>query len=139
MNTWEAMESKMMVGSETETAGVMGKSKEMTGLEAETVVGMEGGVDTEAGMDSESTADQSGAGAEASARCAIVTAGGDVGADLRSTVAGTATRDDVAAVAKVQVGPIAEMVLSVWAAASKCAGAVNARFGISGTETERVG
>ena len=46
------------------------------------------------------------------------------------------TGDDVAAVAKVQVGPIAEMVLSVWAAASKCAGAVNARFGIGGTETE---
>ena len=72
-NTWEAMELKMTVGSETEMAGVMGKSKEMAGSEAETVAGMEGGVDTEAGMDSESRVDQSGAvaGAEASARCAI--------------------------------------------------------------------
>ena len=57
-NTWEATESKMMVGSETETAGVTGKSKETAGSEAETVAGMESGVDTEVGMDLKSTADQ---------------------------------------------------------------------------------
>ena len=83
-NTWEATELKMTVGLEMETAGVMGKSKETVGSEAETVVGTESGVDTEAGMDLESTADWSGAvaGAEASARCTITTTGGDVGADL---------------------------------------------------------
>ena len=52
-NTWEATESKMTVGLEMETAGVMGKSKETVGSKAETVAGMESGVDTEAGMDSE--------------------------------------------------------------------------------------
>ena len=57
-NTWEATESKMMVGSETETAGVTGKSKETAGSEAETVAGMESGVDTEVRMDLKSTADQ---------------------------------------------------------------------------------
>ena len=74
----------MTVGSETETAGVTGKLKETTGLEAEMVVGTESGADTEAGMDSESTADQSGAGAgaKASTRCAIVTSGGDAGVDM---------------------------------------------------------
>ena len=84
VNTWEAMESKMTVGSESELAGAMGKLKETSGSEAETVVGTESGVDTEAGMDLESTADWSGAvaGAEASARCTITTTGGDVGADL---------------------------------------------------------
>ena len=83
-NTWSAMESKMMAGSEMETVGVMGKSKETAGLEVEMVAGMESGVDTEVGMDSESTADQSGAvaGAKASVRCVIVTAGGDAGADM---------------------------------------------------------
>ena len=102
---------------------------------------MESGADTEAGMDSESTADRSGAGAgaEASARCAIATGGGDAGADLQLTVPGTATKDDAAVVAKVRVGPIAEMVPSAWAGASECAGAANARLGIGGTETERVG
>ena len=60
MNTREDMESKMMAGSEIETAGVTGKSKETAGLEAETVAGTESGVDIEVGMDSESTADRSG-------------------------------------------------------------------------------
>ena len=46
-------------------------------------------------------------------------------------VAGTATGDDAAAVAKVRVGLIAEMVPSAWA--------VNARLGIGGVETEQVG
>ena len=59
-NAWEAMELKMTAGSEMETAGVTGKSKETMGSEAETVVGTESGVDTEAGMDSESTVDWSG-------------------------------------------------------------------------------
>ena len=83
VNTREATESKMMAGSEMEMAEVTGKSKETAGLEVETVVGMESGVDTEAGMDLESTTDQSQvvAGAEASVRCAIATAGGDVGVD----------------------------------------------------------
>ena len=80
-----------------------------------------------------------GAGAEASARCTITTAGSNAVADLRSTVVGTATGDDAAAVAKVGVGPIAEMVLSVWAAASNSMVPANARLGIGGTETERVG
>ena len=103
MNTWEATESKMTAGSEMKTVGAMGKSKETAGSEVETVAGTESGVDTEAGMDSESTVDQSRAvaGAKASARCTITTARGDAGVDLRSTVAGTTTRDEVAAVAKV--------------------------------------
>ena len=112
----------------------MGKSKETVGLELETVVGMESGVDIEAGMDSESTADRSraGAGAEASMRCVIVTAGGDAGVDLQLMVVGTMTRDNVAVVAKVRVGSIAEMT------PSECA-AANARLGITGAEMERVG
>ena len=73
-----------------------------------------------------------GAGAEASARCAIATGGGDAGADLRSTVAGTATGDNAASVVKVRIGPIAETMPLACAAA-------NARFGIAGAETERVG
>ena len=83
-NAREAMESKMTAGSEMETVGVMGKSKETAGSEAEMVAGTESGVDTEAGMDLELTADWSGAvaGAEASVRCAITTGGGDAGADL---------------------------------------------------------
>ena len=83
-NTWSAMESKMMAGSEMEMAGVTGKSKETAGSEVEMVAGMESGVDTEVGMDSESTADQSiaVAGAEASMRCTIATTGGDAGADM---------------------------------------------------------
>ena len=84
MNTREATESKMMVGLEMEMAGVMGKSKETAGSEAETVAGTESGVDTEVGTDSESIADRSRPVVEAkvSARCAIATAGGDAGADL---------------------------------------------------------
>ena len=133
-NTQEAVESKMMAGSDIETAGVMGKSKETAGSEVETVAGTESGVDIEVGMDSESTADRSrvGAGAEASVRCTIVTGGGDAGADLRSMVAGTVTGDNVVAVAKVRVGPIAEMILLECAAA-------NAWLGIAGVETERMG
>ena len=134
MNTWEAMESKTTAGSEMETVGVMGKSKETAGSEAETMAGMKSGADTAVGMDSESRADRSGVvvGAEASVRCMITSGGGDVGVDLRLTVAGTATRDEVAAVAKVRVGPIAEMIPLACAA-------VNARLGIAGAETERVG
>ena len=93
----------MMAGSEMETAGATGKSKETVDLEAEMMVGTEGRADTDAGMDSESRVDRSGvvAGAEASMRCTIASGGGDAGADLRSVVAGTVTRDNVAAVAKV--------------------------------------
>ena len=114
MNTWEATESKTMAGSEMEMVGVMGKSKETVSLEAETVVGMECGVDTEVGTNLKSTADQSRAvvGAKVSARCATMTARGNAGVDLRSMVVGTATRDDAVAVAKVQVGLIAEMIPS---------------------------
>ena len=67
-NTREATESKMTAGSEMETVGVMGKSKETADSEAEMMAGMESGADTDAGMDSESRVDQSGAvaGAEAS-------------------------------------------------------------------------
>ena len=53
-------------------------------------------------------------------------------ADLQSVVAGTVTGDNVAAVAKVRVGPIAETIPLACAAA-------NARLGIAGAETERVG
>ena len=134
MNTREATESKMTAGSEMETAGVMGKSKETAGSEAETVAGTESGVDTEVGTDSESTADRSGAvaGAEASVRCAIATGGGDAGADLRSMVAATVTEDDAAAVTNGRVSPIAETIPLACAA-------VNARLGIARAEMERVG
>ena len=64
---------KMTAGSEMEMVGVTGKSKETAGSEAETVAGMESGVDIEVGMDLESRVDRSEAvaGAEASVRCAI--------------------------------------------------------------------
>ena len=80
-----------------------------------------------------------GAGAEASARCAIATGGGDAGADLRSTVVGTVMGDNVAMVARVRVGPIAEMIPPECAAASEFTVPANARLGIARTETERVG
>ena len=54
-------------------------------------------------------------------------------------VVGTTTKDDVVAVAKAQVGTIAEMVLSAWAAASNSVAPANARLGIGGTEMEWVG
>ena len=73
-----------------------------------------------------------GAGAEASARCTIVTSGGDAGADLRSMVACTATGDDAASVAKVRIGPIAETMPLACTAA-------NAWLRITGAETEQVG
>ena len=73
-----------------------------------------------------------GAEAKASARCAITTGGGDAGADLQSTVAGTATGDNAVSVAKVRVGPIVETIPLACAAA-------NARLGIAGVETEQVG
>ena len=63
-NRREATESKMMAGSEMETAGVMGKLKETVDSEAETMAGTESGADTDAGMDSESTADRSGGRSE---------------------------------------------------------------------------
>ena len=47
-------------------------------------------------------------------------------------VAGTATKDDAAPVAKVRVGPIAETIPLACTAA-------NARLGIARVETERVG
>ena len=86
-----------------EMVGVTGKLKETAGLEAETMAGTESGADTDAGMDSELRVDPSGVGtgAEASARCAITSGGGDAGVDLRLVVAGTVTGDNVAAVAKV--------------------------------------
>ena len=140
-NTWEATESKMTAGSDTETVGVMGKSEETASLEVEMVVGMESGVDTEVGMDLELTADWSGvvAGAEASARCAIATARGDAGADLRLMVACTATGDEAVVVAKVRGGTIAEMILSACMGASKFAAPTNARLRIAGMEMEWVG
>ena len=58
----------MTVGLEMETVGVMGKSKETVGLEAEMVPGTESGADTEVGMDSKSTADQSGGRSEGEMR-----------------------------------------------------------------------
>ena len=141
MNTREAMESKVMVGSEKEMAGVMGKSKETVGLEAKTMAGMESGVDTAAGMDSESTVDQSGAvaGAKASARCTIVTAGGDAGVDLRLTVAGTAAGDGAVVVPWMDVRTIAETIPSVFVVASEFTAPTNVWLGTAGAETERVG
>ena len=132
-NTREATESKMMAGSEMETAGVTGKLKETADSEAETMAETESGADTDARMDSESRVDRSGvvAGAEASTRFAIASGGGDAGADLRSTVACTATEDDAAAVANGRVSPIAETIPLACTAA-------NAQLGIAGTETERV-
>ena len=45
----------------------------------------------------------------------------------------------MAAVAKVQVGPIAEMIPSECAAVSEFVAPTNAWLGIAGPETERVG
>ena len=90
------MGAETMVVSDMEMVGVMGKLKETAGLEVETVVGTESGVATKVGVDSRSMVDVSGnisraAGAEASVGCMIVTDGGDAGADMQSTVAGTDT------------------------------------------------
>ena len=49
------------------------------------------------------------------------------------------TKDNVAAVAKVRVGSIAEMIPPECAAASEFAAAANAGLGSAGMETERVG
>ena len=127
-----------MAGSEMETAGVTGKSKETAGSEAEMMAGMESGADTAAGMDLESRVDQSGAvvRAEASTRCVIVTTGGDAGVDLQSTVVGTVTGDAAAVVTVVRVGLIAETTPSACAVVSECAGVASAWLGIGGMETE---
>ena len=141
MNTREATESRMTAGSETETVGVTGKSKETAVSEVETVVGTESGADSEVGMVSESTADWSGVvvGAKASMRCAIATGGGDAGADLRLTVAGTATGDKAVAVVKVQVCPIAQTIPLACAVVSEFAAPANVWLGSTGTEMEWVG
>ena len=131
----------MMAGSETETVGVTEKLKETADSEAETMAGTESGADTDAGIDSESRVDRSGAvaGAEASTRCAIASGRRDAGADLRSTVVGTATGDKAAAVAWTEVRTISETIPSAFAVASKFAAAANARLGSARTETEQVG
>ena len=49
------------------------------------------------------------------------------------------TGDNVAAVAKVRVGSIAEMIPPECAAASEFAAPANAHLGIARTEMERVG
>ena len=99
-NTWEAMELKMMAGLEMEMVGVTGKLRETVGSEVEMVVGMESGADTEVGTDSKLRSDRSGAGVGAEAS-AIVTTGGDAGADVRLTVVGTTTGDDATVVTNV--------------------------------------
>ena len=47
--------------------------------------------------------------------------------------------ENVAAVAKVRAGSIAEMIPPECAVASEFAAAANARLGIAGAETERMG
>ena len=54
-------------------------------------------------------------------------------------MAGTTTRDDAAAVAKVRVGLIAETILSACAVVSEFVVLANAQLRIAGMETERVG
>ena len=49
------------------------------------------------------------------------------------------TEDNVAAVAKVRVGSIAEMIPPECAVASEFTAATNVRLGSAGMETERVG
>ena len=77
--------------------------------------------------------------AEASARCAIVTGGGDAGVDLRSTVVGTATGDEAVAVAWTEVRTISETIPLAFVAVSEFAAATNAWLRSAGTKTERVG
>ena len=62
----------------------------------------------------------------------IASGGGDVGADLRLTVVGTATGDEAAAVAWTEVHTISETIPLACAVA-------NAWLGITRVETERVG
>ena len=62
----------------------------------------------------------------------IANGGGDAGADLRSMVAATVTRDDAAAVTNGQVSLIAETIPLVCAVA-------NVQLGIAGVEMEQVG
>ena len=54
-------------------------------------------------------------------------------------VVGTATGDDAASVAKIRVGPIAEMIPSACSAASEFVAVANVRLGITRVETEWVG
>ena len=58
---------------------------------------------------------------------------------MRSTVAGTDTGDDVAAVAWTEVCTIVEMIPSACVAASEFSAPANAWLGITGTETEWAG
>ena len=69
----------------------------------------------------------------------IATAGGDAGVDMQSMVAGTTTGDDTAVVARVRVGMIAEMILSVCVVVSKFVVVMNAQLGITGMEMEWAG
>ena len=139
-----AMELKMMAGSEMEMAGVTGKLKETAGSEVETVVGMEGGVDTKVGTDSKLTVDMSRniggvPGAKASVGSTMVSAVADVGVETGSMAAGTDTGDDAVAVARVEVCMIAERIPSACVVASEFSALANVRLGITGMEMEWVG
>ena len=140
-NMGVAMGLKVMVGSETEMAGVTEKLKVMVGLEAEMGVGTKSEVDTEVGMDLWQMADLSetvsaAVGSEVGTGSAIVTAGGDAKADMRSMVAGTDGRDDAAAVAGVEVCTIVERIPSVCVAVSEFLVLANAQLGIIRTGME---
>ena len=143
-NTGVATESKMMVGSEMEMVGVTGKSKETAGSEVETVVGMEGGVDTKVGTDLKSMVDMSGnigraAGTKVSMGSTTASTAADVGAEMGSMAVDTDTRDDVGAAARVEVCMIAERILSACAVVRKFLAPANAWLGIARMETEWVG
>ena len=140
-NMGVATESKMMVGSEMETAGVMGKSKETVGLEVETVVGMEGGVDTKVGTDLKLTVDMSGniggvVGAEASAGSAMASMVADAGVETGLMAVDTDTRDDAVVAARVEVCMIVERIPSVCVTASEFLAPADVWLGIARMEME---
>ena len=126
-----------MAGSETEMVGVMRKSKETAGLEAETVVGTEGGVGMKVATDSKLTVDMSrnigGAVGTGSTMASMVAD------EMGSMAAGTDTGDDAVAVMGVQVSMIVEMIPSVCVVVSEFSAPANEWLGIAGTEMERAG
>ena len=126
-----AMESKVTVGSETETVGVMEKSEMMVGLEVETVAGTESGVNMEVGTDLKSVV-----GAEVGVGSVMVSAAADVGAETGLIVVGTDTRDDLVVVAGVEACTSVEMIPSACVAVSEFLAPANVQLRIVGMGME---
>ena len=141
VNMEVAIELKVRVGLETEMVKVREKSEVTVGLEAETVMGTESGVDMKVGTNLKLMVDTSGnislaAGAKAGVGCVVVSAAADAGVEMGLMVVGTDNEDDVVVVAGVEVCMIVEMIPSACVVVSELSVPANAQLGIVGMGRE---